>query len=176
MIDIATAYGKYKFIGYEFLTWLWFTIETAPAAVAETGPIRGTAQIGSRIVLENPQMDRTERITAKGEKANFDTGMLSLQQGAFVTEISLLINAGGQEWQFVIKGDTLAVSNLKTPPTAPVEAPEDLEGAVLEKTFLVEQAMACIDHLFRTFIKQRLSSDWQVRRLAEISRWVRSRA
>lgn len=176
MIDTATAYSKYKFIGYEFLTWLWFTMENAPETVAASGQLGATAQIGNRIVLENPQMDRTERITVKGDKANYDTGMLSLQQGAFVTEISLTISGGGQEWQCVIKGETLAISNLKTPPTAPVETPEDIEGAILEKAFLVEQVLACIDHLFRTFIQQRISSDWQSRYLREIAGWIRSRA
>ena len=28
MLDIAVAYNRYKFLGNEFLTWLWFMIET----------------------------------------------------------------------------------------------------------------------------------------------------
>ena len=28
MLDIATAYNRYKFIGHEFLTWLLYLIET----------------------------------------------------------------------------------------------------------------------------------------------------
>ena len=28
MLDIATAYNKYGFLGNDFLTWLWFIIET----------------------------------------------------------------------------------------------------------------------------------------------------
>ena len=28
MLDIATAYNKYKFLGNDFLTWIWFLIET----------------------------------------------------------------------------------------------------------------------------------------------------
>ena len=28
MLDVAVAYNRYKFIGEEFLTWLWFLIDT----------------------------------------------------------------------------------------------------------------------------------------------------
>ena len=27
MLDIATAYNKYKFLGNDYLTWIWFLIE-----------------------------------------------------------------------------------------------------------------------------------------------------
>jgi hypothetical protein len=174
MIDIATAYNKYKFIGYEFLTWLWFVMENEPEWVAIPDQMIRSAQIGNRIVLENPQMDRIERITAKGDYANFDTGMLSLQQGALVTEMSLLLKGDGHDWQFVIKGENLSLSNLKTPPTAPVETAEDVEGAVLEKAFLLEQVLAWVDDLFRKFIKQRISMAWQQRIIPEILKWIKS--
>jgi hypothetical protein len=174
MIDIATAYNKYKFIGYEFLTWLWFVMENEPEWVAIPDQMIRSAQIGNRIVLENPQMDRIERITAKGDSANFDTGMLSLQQGALVTEMSLLLKGDGHDSQFVIKGENLSLSNLKTPPTAPVETAEDVEGAVLEKAFLLEQVLAWVDDLFRKFIKQRISMAWQQRIIPEILKWIKS--
>jgi hypothetical protein len=172
MIDISTAYNKYKFIGYEFLTWLWFTIENEPERVAAPGQMIRSAHIGSRIVLENPEMDRREHITAKGDHANFDTAMLSLQQGALVTEMSLLLKGDDHEWRFTLKGDNLSFSNIKTPPTAFPETAEDVEGAVLEKAFLLEHLMAAVDHLFRTFIKQRISGDWQHHIIPKIRTWI----
>ena len=172
MIDIATAYNKYKFLGYEFLTWLWFILENAPEKAAVPGQMIRTAQIGNRVILENPQLDRTERITAKGDSTNFDTGMLSLRQGALVTEMSLLLKGDGHEWHLVIKGENLSIANLKTPSTAPVESAEDLENAVLEKAFLVEQALMWMDRLFRTFIKDRISLSWKQRTIPAIRDWI----
>jgi hypothetical protein len=174
MIDIATAYNKYKFLGYEFLTWLWFVMENEPEPVAVPEQIIGSAQIGNRIILENPQLDRTERITAKGDSTNFDTGMLSLQQGALVTEMSLLLKGDGHEWQLVIKGENLSISNLKTPPTAPVELAEDVESAVLEKAFLLEHALAWIDQRFQRFIKQRIALAWEQRTMPDIRKWIKT--
>ena len=31
MLDVAVAYNRFKFLGDEFLTWLWFIIEQDPA-------------------------------------------------------------------------------------------------------------------------------------------------
>ena len=175
MIDIATAYNKYKFLGYEFLTWLWFIMENAPEKVADPEQMIRTAQIGNRVILENPKFERTERITAKGDSTNFDTGMLSLRQGALVTEMSLLLKGDGHEWQLVIKGENLSLSNLKTPPTAPVESSEDVESAVLEKAFLLEHVLVWIDQLFQTFIKQRISLAWEQHTITEIRKWIKTR-
>ena len=31
MLDVAVAYNRFKFLGEEFLTWLWFVIDQDPA-------------------------------------------------------------------------------------------------------------------------------------------------
>ena len=30
MLDISIAYNRYKYLGHEFLTWLWFIMENEP--------------------------------------------------------------------------------------------------------------------------------------------------
>jgi len=54
MLDIATAYNKYIFLGNEFLTWIWFLIETdqdISAMLPSREPV--SLEIGNSIVLEN---------------------------------------------------------------------------------------------------------------------------
>ena len=38
MLDIAVAYNRYAFLGYEFLTWLWFVVEKEPGLPATVEP------------------------------------------------------------------------------------------------------------------------------------------
>ena len=45
MLDIATAYNRYRFLGYEFLTWLWFAMENKPGVLQPKSDI-GTLQLG----------------------------------------------------------------------------------------------------------------------------------
>ena len=53
MLDVAVAYTTYKFIGEEFLTWLWFVIDTDISTVQAIDNDFNSLEIGNRIVLEN---------------------------------------------------------------------------------------------------------------------------
>jgi hypothetical protein len=172
MTDIATAYNKYKFLGYEFLAWMWYTIENQPETLVFPGFENFSVTIGNRIVLENPMIDRIERITVKGEPANYDTGMLSLQQGAFISQMGLVLNAGSHEWEITINGESFSFTNFKTPPTAPIEPGEGLESSVLEKAYLLDQGLSFIDHIFQAFVKERVSIHWRQRTMPAIAKWI----
>jgi len=51
MLDLAVAYNRYRFLGDEFLTWLWFLIETDQNAFKAIDPDCSALEIGNRIVL-----------------------------------------------------------------------------------------------------------------------------
>ena len=172
MLDIAVAYNRYKFIGYEFLTWLWFAIERSPGSLLSKSGESGTINIGNRIVLENVTKEKTESITIKGDDPNLDAALLSLKNGALVTEINLTHKFNEQEWQFTLKGESFAITNLKAPQRGPVDTLEDTEGAVLEKAYLLEQILQYLDFLFKTFIQLRVSPAWEQKTLPELKKWV----
>jgi hypothetical protein len=132
MLDVAVAYNRFKFLGDEFLTWLWFVIEQEPAIFKKMDPDLTSFEIGNRIVLEKRKKESVERITIKGENANFEEGMLALKKGALVAELNLVWRTTEQKWQFTLKGESLNLSGFKTPQIAPLESPDDLEGAILD--------------------------------------------
>ena len=172
MLDIAVAYNRYRFIGYEFLTWLWFAIERNPTLLQSPSGDSGSLSLGNRIVLENFTRDKTESITIKGDDPNFDAALLSLKNGALVTEINLVFKSNEQEWRFTLKGESFSITNLKTPQRGPVETLEDTEGAVLEQAFLLEQLLQYQDVLFITFIHLRVSKEWEQTFIPELKKWV----
>ena len=174
MLDIAVAYNRYKFLGNEFLTWLWFMIETDQNRLRRYDPDLVSLYIGSRLVLENTRNNAKETITIKGEDANLEEGLLALKKGAVVTEIHLSYKAGAQHWQFSLKGESLNISNLKLPETGPVETPEDLEGAVIEKVYLMEKVIGLVNNLFSHFIKLRVSNKWRNQTVSRIRKWASS--
>ena len=174
MLDIAVAYNRYKFLGNEFLTWLWFMIETDQNRLRRYDPLLVSLNIGSRLVLENTRNNAKETITIKGEDANLEEGLLALKKGAVVTEIHLSYKAGAQHWQFSLKGESLNISNLKLPETGPVETKEDLEGAVIEKTYLAETVIGLVNNLFSHFVKLRVSDEWRNQTVSRIRKWASS--
>lgn len=173
MLDIAVAYNRYIFVGQEFLTWLWFLSETDPDSLSSIHPELTDFRIGNRIVLENRYGDdRIETLTIKGDTAGLEEGKLALTKGAIVTEMQVVLLSGENEWKFVIKGENTGLFNLKTPDTAAVKDEEEMEGAIIEKIFLLKKCHEIMDTVFIFFIKKRISEDWKTT-LHSIRKWIK---
>ncbi len=172
MLDLSISYNRYKFLGYEFLTWLWFVIEKEQDKIEKLEEEAVELEIGNRIVLENKKRDAVESITIKGDDAGLEEGILALKKGAVVTELNLLYKAGDQQWRFTLKGESLHLTGFKCPRTGPVESREDVEGAVLEKIFLCEKAIQLTDKLFKQFITLRVTGSWNKKVVPRVRQWI----
>ncbi|RLB74897.1 MAG: hypothetical protein DRH24_20515 [Deltaproteobacteria bacterium] len=176
MFDLAVAYSRYKFLGNEFLTWLWFISEQDQEKLKTIEKDLAALNIGNRIVLENRLNNAVETITISGDDAGLEEGILALAKGAIVTEINVLYKTRDNEWRFTIRGESMNISNLKIPPTDLPESDEDIEGLVLEKVYLYEKALQLIDNLFNAFIQLRVSSKWNETEVPKIRKWISSQA
>jgi hypothetical protein len=172
MLDIAVAYNRYRFLGDEFLTWVFFIIDNHPDILNEIDADLSELQIGNRLLLENRIGNHKEMISIKGDDAGLEEGFLALSKGALVVELALIYKANHQEWTFTIKGENMAFSNLKLPQTGPVENKEDWEGLVLEKVYLIEKAVQLIDGLFKRFLTLRIDEAWQHQTIPHMKNWV----
>ena len=117
MLDVAVAYNRYKFLGEEFLTWLWYVIENDQNLIKNFDKDFVALEVGNRIVFENRRNDSDERITIKGDRANLEEGILALKKGGLVTELNMIYRSGEFRWQFTVKGESLNISSLITPKT-----------------------------------------------------------
>lgn len=176
MLDISVAYNRYKYLGNEFLTWLWFIMEQERDRLQKTVKDLVSLDIGNRIVLENRINDVVETITIKGDGAGLEEGILSLGKGAVVTEINISYKSGDHEWHFTLKGESMNISNLKIPETASPESEEDIEGVVLEKAYLYEKATGLVNLLFKDFIKIRITNEWNKNVTPKMRKWIYSQS
>jgi hypothetical protein len=172
MLDVAVAYNRFKFLGDEFLTWLWFVIEQDPSVFRNADPDLTSFEIGNRIVLEKKHKKSFERITIKGEDAGLEEARMALKNGALVAELNLVYRSAQQKWQFTLKGESLNLSSLITPKIAAPESPDEVEGSVLEKIFLYDKILQFLEKLYKTFIKLRTSNRWQSHETSLIKKWL----
>ncbi len=174
MLDIATAYNKYSFLGNEFLTWIWFLIETEQnltAILSFEEPV--SLEIGNSIVLENNLGDKSkEKITIKGDQAGLEEGTTALKKGAFVTQINLICKLGEEVYKFTLKGESLNMTGLKTPAPPASKSEDEIEGIILEKVFLLQKVTKVIDTLFLKYVEQRMTDGWNNKGLQDISNWI----
>ncbi|CCK82540.1 hypothetical protein [Desulfobacula toluolica] len=176
MLDIATAYNKYEFLGNDFLTWTWFLIENDHniSSILDSKDAV-TLKVGNSIVLENKLGDKSkEKITIKGDQAGLEEGTTALKKGAFVTQINLICKINEDEYKFTIKGDSFNITGLKTPKTDLSGNEDEIEGLVLEKASFCFKIFEIIDTLFLKYIEQRTSDDWNNKGLQEIKAWIGS--
>ena len=172
MLDIAIAYNRYRFLGNEYLTWLWFTLDNEGNLLNKFDKDLTNLEIGNRVVLENRHSDSLETITIKGDEAGLEEGILALKKGALVNDLNLIYRCGDQTWQFNLKGESLNISSLKTPDSGKIENKEDIEGAVLEKIYLNDKIVDFIERSFLYFIQTRLSENWEKIDVPKIKAWL----
>ncbi|VFQ43784.1 hypothetical protein [Desulfoluna butyratoxydans] len=173
MLDIAVLYNKYKFLGHEFLTWLWFTLENDPERLKDDEGMPVQLTVGNRIVLEVIREESTvESVTIKGDNADLSEGIVAIRKGALVTEISLAYKKGDLGWSFTLKGENFNITGLKTPETPPVESGDETEGAVIDKLFLSREVVDLTGGLFRDFVRLRISEAWKKETVPAIKGWL----
>ncbi|MCU0558802.1 MAG: hypothetical protein MUD16_01225 [Desulfobacterales bacterium] len=172
MLDVSTAYQRYRFLGDEFLTWLWFCIEKDQKLFTAADADCTALEIGNRMVLENRKTKSVERITIKGDDAGLEEGRLALRKGALVSEMALVFKTGEYQWQFSVKGESLNISNLKTPGATAPQGPEQLEPFLLERFDFINKIIFFIENLYKLFIRARLSSQWVSKQVPSIRKWI----
>lgn len=173
MLDISVSYNRYAFLGYEFLTWLWFMIDQKPAALAASSEKPVSFEVGNRIVIENRSgSDALETLTIKGDDAGLEEAMVALRKGALVAEMNLFYREADHEWQFTVKAESLHLTSVKTPKTERVTDGDAMEAALLEKTYLYECVVTAVRTLYRQFVHQRLSEDWRTSVIPDLRRWI----
>ncbi len=182
MLDIATAYNRYQFLGNEFLTWIWYLIETNKNTIQED--FFASLEIGHTIVLENNLGDNSrEKITIKGDQAGLEEGRTALKKGAQVTQIHIkcLMEPPKDHtdtndeylYEFTLKGESFHITGLKTPKTIKGDE-EETEADILEKAFLLENIMKVIDTLFIRFVEKKISPEWKTSEIQKIRAWIDS--
>jgi len=172
MLDISIAYNRYKYLGHEFLTWLWFMIENEPEKIKAEGNRSVLLDMGSRLVLENSRREAIETITIKGNESELEEGRLAVSNGAVVTEMSLLCRLNDRLWTFTLKGESLDLSGLKIPENEKSENADDLEGTILLRMASYEAIIDFIHRLFKQFLKLRVSDQWTKKTVPGIREWA----
>ncbi len=177
-IDISTAFEKYRFLGQEFLLWLWYASENDPEAITKNCGGKDTpcdleTALGDTIVIENVfGFGGKEKITIKGEESDLKEAMLALKKGGMPVQYKMSMENGDQEaFVFTIKANDLSLSGLKCKVQAP-QAQDEIEGAVLEKMYLNEKIVGYIDSLFLHFVRSRISGTWETESVPKIRKWV----
>ncbi len=159
-------------IGREFLTWLWFKSEERNGHIALSPNEEVELNLLKRIALEAGEGEYSQGVVCSGLHAELTEGKEAIRRGKKVKESGIKLSRDQHEWEFNFKADTFYFQSLKMPPKEFQEPAEDPSGALLERIYVIENAVKTLDELFEMFLKIRFSSAWSEKEKPLLAKWL----
>lgn len=185
MVDLVDLILEKRFVGQDFLTWLWFKGEVdGPQFVTPTG-LEVSIGCDYDMQLECGEGETCQRITFKGG-AGIDAShglpesVMGIRQGKKIQQVKLYVIKGELEYILKINGSHMDISGARLPRTAPVDAATIAEGAldegfILERIHLIITLMEIFDDVFSWFLSVRLGPAWPSE-AGRFSDWLQEQA
>jgi recombination associated protein RdgC len=159
-------------ISREFLTWLWFKSEERNGRIASPSGEEVELHFLKRIVLEAGEGEYSQGVVCHGIHAELKEGKEAIRQGKKVKEAGIKLTHNQNEWEFTIKADSFHFQSLKLPIQDWQETPEDPSGSLLERIYLIENAVKTIDNLYESFLQIRYSPHWEGKETKLLTKWL----
>jgi hypothetical protein len=175
-MDVIKALEEKAFWGHEFLTWLWYRIETGNGEFDLGGGDVTNLWIEDRLVLEALEGESKENIIKSGEVASSPEAAAALAAGKKITQARFGMSRGENTWVFVIDGATFDMKSMKIPAVHDEAEEDDGEATMLVRMGHIYDCVDTIDRLFAEFTALRVSDEWNSQLVASMALWVREKA
>jgi len=158
-------------LGREFLVWLWFKTETGEG-VFDLGEA-GEAELwfDGRMTLQIEHDLGVETVTCTGDHPHMKEARFALSEKKDITQAMVKLSLGDNQWSFILDSTWMNFKSFKTPKVVQ-DKEEDPDGIFYEKMFLVEGAIAAVDIIFSSFIKLRISPEWETKERPALVKWI----
>ena len=160
-----------EFLGNEFLVWLWFRSETDRGLfdLAEKGPAE--LWLDGKITLQSETERGVETITCAGETPNMREARFALAEDKRVIQAAIKLEIGDNRWSFILDSTWMNFKTFKSPGVMQ-DREEDPDGIFYEKMFLIEEAVSAMDEIYQSFIKLRVSPEWETEEHPALVKWI----
>jgi recombination associated protein RdgC len=139
-----------RFLGEEFLLWLWMRSQTDSGGSGEEGD--GSACfVDDSIQLVSERGEVKEISLRKGSPSESREAFEALSRGMRPARMKLRILSGDMEWVFTLNAATLDMGTLKLPPSTGKAPHERLH----DRLFLLEEGAGHLEHRLSRFLRAR---------------------
>lgn len=174
-MDLVDLIAEKRFLGQEFLTWLWWKSEERGGVVALPGSGDIVVVFEKHMLLEYGEGDSNESLICRGLQTELQEARTGLMMGKKLEQARIQIVQNDYEWNFTMAAALMEFRNVKLPKTGGESGndnnPEEREGMILERIFLFEELIQVVMNLFRLFLEVRVGGEWR-EELQNIRAWV----
>ena len=166
-MDIINRINSTRYLGREFLTWLWFR-SSAQSGIFEMsdGPLE--VWFDAKLTLEAGGDVKESNVVKAENPTETSEAHAALLTGKLVSDARLRLVSGQKQWTVSIKGDTMALSGIKIPALLSREDDDQL----YERFMLIEEVEDTIAGLYQQFMELRLDDDAWRPEVQAIRAWV----
>ncbi len=179
-MDLVDLIAEKRFLGQEFLTWLWWKSEERGGTVdvPEVGDV--TLVFEKHMLLEFGEGESSEKIICSGLQAELQEARTGLQMGKKLEQARIRLDYNNYEFSFTLAAALMEFRSVRLPKTETTESdksenPEEVEGMILERIFLFEELIRMVNKLFLMFLKVRVGDEWHDE-LPKIRVWINKAA
>lgn len=170
-MDLLDRVESTRFLGVEFLTWIWFKVELFDGSFELDGGQRVDVWFDTRLVLAL-WTTPTEKVTLSGVAPSTAAEATSaLQQGKVPVKASMRVIVDDNEFAFTFDAQRFSISGVKMPELTAAET----EERFIERMFLLEKLDDVLVRLYDEFLSLRLSSSWEDELAPPMREWVQGR-
>ena len=168
-MNLADLIETRRFLGSEFMMWLWFKSETHDGLMDVTGHGPVEVVYDDRLVLE-AYLAETERNTLKGGAPAYSPeAKVALRHGKRVSRAKLQVVKEGREWSFTFKAEGMDYTSVKIPSVLSKREDEKF----YERMYLLEELEEIMDALYREFLAIRVDETrWDEQMVPAMREWI----
>jgi hypothetical protein len=156
MTDLVERIERNRFVGREFLLWLWFESETFETNLRPAGGSPVALWFETRMTLS---FERDESVLKSAAPAASPEAKEALRQGKLPKEAKVRMTNGEHEFAWILRGDTLSFASVAIPAELKDKG-DDMHEVFYERMRLLEELEAILQALWSDFLTLRLSEAW----------------
>lgn len=168
-MDLMDAVELGRFVGREFLVWLWFESDILEGQFDLPGGERFELWFETQLTLESESAEQEVTRMRGAAPSTTSEAREALRRGKLPIQARIRIERGQQAFGFVLNAKTMNMSSMLLPQLIKEE-----EERFYERMYLIEELEKMLDALFLRFLSLRLSPSWETHLLPFLRQWVQN--
>lgn len=168
MKDLLERIEQNRFVGREFLLWLWFESQLFETNLAPSGKSSCALWLETRMTLT---FEREESVLKSSAPGAAPEAREALRQGKLPREARIRMTTEDREFAWTFKADTLGLAAVALPAEL-TKKDDDAHEVLYERMRLVEALEATLEALWSDFLALRLSEAWEATVVPELEKFA----
>lgn len=162
--------GSHAFLGEEFLTWLWWRIETDGGEFELSRGRRCGIVLDDMLSFAPRHDDDTQQTLKKGLPTRTPAARSALRHGSRVAKAKLAIAVDGRQWSVTLDGGSMNLGSVRLP-----DDDEDASSGEERSHGRIENFLELheiVQEVYGQFLRVRLRPEYLEREGAQQATWM----